>query len=200
MKKQPTSAVTTDVLGLAPQVAEIAARLSEQEKRQDAVLPLTREIVRECSVAIRHLHSGSLAEAQNVLSQVREKVDNLKGIAGTDLQHTADIAYQEFVEATALLSIAARKSVPTYSELGLPPITYLNGLCDCGGELRRQIQIAIKDGDKTTAEYYFAALDSLYEQLMALKYSSSLVGSLKRKQDVLRGQLEAARGEMLRLA
>ena len=51
-----------------------------------------------------------------------------------------------------------------------------------------------------TAEYYFAALDSLYEQLMVLKYSSSLVGSLKRKQDVLRGQLEAARGEMLRLA
>lgn len=123
MKKQAAKpAGAGDVLGLAAQVQQIAAGLGGQEKRQDTILPLTREIVRDCSVAIRHLHSGSLAEAEKVLSGVREQVVKLKGIAGTDLEHTADIAFQEFVEATALLCIAGRKPVPTYSELGLPQL------------------------------------------------------------------------------
>ena len=41
-------------------------------------------------------------------------------------------------------------------------------------------------------------MNEIYDHLMVLKYSGSLVGPLKHKQDMVRGQVEHARSEMLR--
>ncbi len=195
--KQPSKLVQGR-LGIAKDIAGIVSSLAEQEKRQDAVLPLAREVVRDCSIAIRHLHTGDLDACRSLVKGIAEKVKNLQAVAGEEFAHTADTAYQEFVEVSALLAIVERNPIPSYRELGVPPITFLNGLADCSGELRRQIQIALKNNASKDAEYYFACLDELYEELMTIKFSSSLVGALKRKQDVLRGTLESARSEMLR--
>ena len=59
--------------------------------------------------------------------------------------------------------------------------------------------IALRNRNRKKAEYLFDCMESIYDNLMVLKYSSSLVGALKPKQDSIRGQVEKARGELLEL-
>ncbi|MBI5037031.1 hypothetical protein HZC09_06855 [Candidatus Micrarchaeota archaeon] len=102
------------------------------------------------------------------------------------------------MEIKAFLALVKKESLPTPEELKIDVLSYLNGLSDCVGELRRALQLALRADKKKEAEYFFERMNYIYNNLMVLKFSSSLVGPLKRKQDMVRGQIEQARSEMLR--
>jgi translin len=182
---------------LSESVSKVIRILDEQERRQSEVLNLSREIVRDSARAIKSIHSRELEEAEKILGELQEKVLRMKAM-DKGFEQISDQCYQEFVEIKALQALLQRKEVPSWEECNVPFTSYLNGLADCSGELRRALQISLKDGKKEEAEYYFNRMNEIYEELMLVKYSSSLIGNLRRKQDVTRAQLEQARSEMLR--
>ncbi len=184
-------------MAFADVVQRVLPIFSEQEKRQDLVLQLNREIVRDCARAIRAIHTSELGECNSVVVELEAKLKRLKAI-DEGFARNSDSSYQEYSEIRTLLAIFEKKEIPDYEELEIPLVPYLNGVADCAGELRRAIQISLSDGKRADAEYYFSRMNDLYDNLMLLKFSSSLVGNLKRKQDVVRGQLEQARSEMLK--
>ncbi len=182
---------------LEESVTEIVRELGEKEKRQDEVLRLQREIIRDCALAIRHIHTGELAGSKAVVAGIEKKVARLRGL-DSELERNSSQCYQEYVEIRALDAIFSRKPVPSRKSLGVDAVAYLNGLADTVGELRREIQLALSGGKRKDAEYFFDVMNEVYDNLMLVKFSSSLVGPLKHKQDVIRSQLEQARSEMLR--
>jgi len=173
--------------------------LSDKEKRQDQIIPLTREIVRDCALAIKAVHASELSEAEARLGEIEPKIRKLRAL-DAGLENVSQQCYQEYAEIRCLHAILRRKPIPSFEELGIEPIAWLSGLADCVGELRRALQLALSKGDREAAEYYFEKMNAIYENLMIIKFSSSLVGPLKHKQDVIRGQIEQARSEMLRSA
>jgi len=178
-------------------IKAIVATMSEREKRQDEVLRLQREVIRDCALAIRHLHTGQIKDAEKVAGDAEKKLDKVRKL-DSDLKRNSAQCFQEFVEVKSLLALVQRKPVPSMEELDVDAVAYLNGLADTSGELRRAMQIALGDGKRKEAQYYFDCLSELYDNLMLVKFSSSLVGPLKHKQDVVRSQVEQARSEMLR--
>ncbi|MBI4361099.1 hypothetical protein HY572_04995 [Candidatus Micrarchaeota archaeon] len=184
-------------MSLEKTIARIDGELSEKEKRQDVVLADSRVVIRNCAKAIRHLHTGDMAEAKKVVKALDADVAALKKVA-QDFEHIASSAYQEYVEIKCLLSLLEKKELPTPGDLKVDDQSYLAGLADCVGELRRSLQLALKAGKKKDADYLFGKMNYIYDHLMLLKYSSSLVGPLKRKQDMIRSQVEQARSELLR--
>ena len=182
---------------LSESIAEIDAKLHEMEKRQDAVLTASREIIRDCAKAIRFIHTDDLKSCEKTVSEMEKKIIELKKVE-KDFEHISQQSYQEIVEIKTLLALFKRKDIPSMEELKVDYQAYLSGLADCVGELRRALQLSLRKGKKDDAEYYFEKMNEIYDNLMILKYSSSLVGPLKRKQDVLRSQIEQARSEMLR--
>jgi translin len=90
------------------------------------------------------------------------------------------------------------KVKPTYSELGMPFEPYLLGLCDLVGELRREMLEMLKKGKKKEAEKYFELMSGIYDELMPIRFSNSLLPNFRKKQDVARGQVEQARSELVR--
>ncbi|MEM4254854.1 MAG: hypothetical protein QXR53_00795 [Candidatus Norongarragalinales archaeon] len=179
-------------------IASIAKKLDEMEKRQDSVLMLSREIVRDCANAIKHLHTGALPEAKKLIAQIDAKAKKLSEIKD-GFEGSAAIAFQEYVEVKSLIAILEEKPLPDFQALGIDHRQFLSGLADVVGELHRAMLIALRNKDRKKAEYLFDCMESIYDNLMVLKYSSSLVGSLKPKQDSIRGQVEKARGELLEL-
>lgn len=171
--------------------------LAEKEKKQDKVLSLSREIVRDCAKAIKSVHSGETKEFRESLSAVEKGVKKLKQV-DADFHHISQQCYQEYVELHALAAVLEKKDFPSHEELCVPVIPYLNGLADVVGELRRQIQVSLKNGNKKEAEYFYDRMNELYETLMLIKFAPSLVGGLRRKMDVARVQVEQARSEILR--
>lgn len=178
-------------------IARIDGELSEKEKRQDVVLSDSRVVIRNCAKAIRHLHTGDVPEAKKVVAALDEDVAALKKVA-SGFEHIATSAYQEYVEIKCLLALLEKEKLPSPEQLKVDDQSYLAGLADCVGELRRSLQLALKAGKKKDADYLFEKMNYIYEHLMVLKYSSSLVGPLKRKQDMIRNQVEQARSELLR--
>ncbi len=178
-------------------VHKIITILDEREKRQDKVLALSREIIRDSARAIKSIHAGDLAETRRIVGELDKKIHEMKRI-DEGFEHISQNCYQEYAEIKSLHAILVRKEIPSYEDLGIDFIPYLTGLADTVGELRRQIQLALRHRKKKAAEYFFEKMNEIYDNLMIIKYSSSLVGPLKHKQDVIRGQLEQARSEMLR--
>lgn len=178
-------------------VEELAAQLREKEKNQDKVLPLSREVVRDCANAIRHLHTGDKKESEKVIIELTKKVRELQKV-GEKFPHIIDQPLQEFAEIMIFYSLLFHRPMPSPHDLAIPVKPYLSGVADTVGELRRALQLALKDENHKEAEYLFQCMNQIYDELMVLKFSASLVGNLKHKQDMVRGQLEHSRSEMLR--
>ena len=180
-------------------VENLCKELDEKEKRQDKVLTASREAIRLCARAIRDIHTNDVKLAKKSITELENKLEELRGVE-KDFEHISKQAYQEYAEIKLFFAISQKQKIPTAKELNIPVESYLSGFADCVGELRRALQLALKDGNKKDAEYYFEAMNEIYEELMLLKYSKSLVGSLKPKQDMVRGQLEHARSEILKFS
>ena len=183
---------------LGKTMAGIAKKLAEREKRQDSVIVLSREVIRDCANAIKDIHTGELKQARSLEKQIDAKMRRLSEIQA-DFEGTASQAFQEYVEVKSLLSILERKPLPDFEKLGVDYRQFLSGLADVVGELRRAMLISLKNKNRKNAEYLFECMESIYDHLMVLKYSSSLVGALKSKQDMIRAQVEKARSELLEI-
>jgi len=196
--KLKTPPASDSLAGLHGAVAEIVEELRGKEAKQDAVIGESRQLIRDCANAIRHIHTGEASKARVAAAELEKKIAALKSRVGDDFEGITHPIYQEYTEIMTLLAVHEKKPIPTRRELGVPAIAYLSGLADAVGELRRALQISLKDGQETLAESYYTAMNGIYESLMVVKFSSSIVRDLKRKQDVARMQLEQARSEMLR--
>ncbi|MFH0835095.1 MAG: hypothetical protein V1881_02025 [Candidatus Micrarchaeota archaeon] len=190
---------TYQITKLEETIGKIIKILAEKEARMDRVIQLNRAIVRDCARAIKHVHNEEVKECEKIVESLEPKMKSLTRDA-EGFEGIASSCWQEYTEVKCLLAIVQKKEMPDYEELGVPYLEYLTGLCDCTGELRRLMQTSLMNGKKKDAEYYFAKMNEIYDNVMTIKYSGSLIGSLKRKQDVARSQVEQARSEMLRHA
>ncbi|VVB67019.1 Translin family protein [Candidatus Norongarragalina meridionalis] len=190
---------TYQITKLEETMGKIVKTLAEKEARMDRVIQLNRAIVRDCARAIKEIHNGDMKECEKIVALLDVKIKSLTRDA-EGFEGIASACWQEYTEIKCLLAVSQKKEMPDYEELGVPYLEYLTGLCDCVGELRRMMQTALMKDKPKDAEYYFNKMNEIYDNVMTIKYSGSLIGSLKRKQDVARSQVEQARSEMLRHA
>jgi len=177
-------------------IKSLIPELEAREKEQDRILASTREIIRHCSNSIKLMHAGELKNARAELSQIEKKISPISKTKVFDYLLTQ--TYQEVAEAHLLLAAVERKELPGFRELGMPFEPYLLGLCDLIGELRREMLESLKRGKKKDAEYYFDLMNAIYDELVPLRFSNSLLPNFRKKQDVARGQVESARSELVR--
>jgi translin len=168
----------------------------EKEKRQDKALMLSREAVRLAARAIRDIHTGEKVELSATLEELEKLVLQIREYEA-DFSHITDHCFQEYAEIKALLAVTYRQDLPSPEDLSVQPVPYLNGIADAAGEMRRALQVALKDGKEDEANYLFSRMNEVYDNIMLLKYSASIVGPLKQKQDMVRSSIDHARSELL---
>jgi translin len=178
-------------------IDKMAGELKKKEASQDALLRLTRELVRECSVGIKLVHSKDMQAAEVQKKKAHELLLKIKKLE-KGFEYLVDQSYQEYVELVLLVSIVKREEHPTHESLKLPFGPFMTGLLDCVGELRRQMLEELRAGNKNDAEYYFEVMSRMYEATLPLRFSNSILPNFRKKQDVARMQVESARSELLR--
>ncbi|MEM4335866.1 MAG: hypothetical protein QXL47_01400 [Candidatus Anstonellales archaeon] len=171
---------------------KIEEYLLKKERIMDGFLVMQRELVRECSKAIKEIHEGKVSDAEKRIKKAEEEFKNLpkEPFVYPYYLHVA----QEFFEAKILLSVVKTKEIPKPEE---PYEAFLTGMLDAAGELKREMYEALRKGDKRVAEKYFKLMEKIYDESLHFKFSESVLPGFRRKQDVLRIQLEQARGELL---
>ncbi|MBK8024093.1 MAG: haloacid dehalogenase [Chloroflexi bacterium] len=187
---------------LLPICESIRAALVVKTAARDRAIAGSRELIRQCSEAIRAIHRRDWQDADAKLRAARDAADHLTaGIAAfpdlLDSGYTQD-ALKEVVEAFATAAIIRRDPLPTPESLGVGVSTYLNGLAEAATELRRFILDILRreDGDSQEAERLLDWMDAIYDQLVTFDFPDAVTGDLRRRTDVVRGVLERTRGDL----
>ncbi len=178
----------------------IHASFEAQTAARDAALAQTRQLTRHCAHAIRAIHRDEAETAQTELAAARELAAQLRnGLVGfPDLYfagYTQD-ALKEFAEAVIVDALVAGKELPAPEELQVEPATYMQGLAEAGGELRRRCLDILRHGHSDEAERLLEQMDDIYAALVTMDYPDAVTRGLRRLTDICRSLVERTRGDM----
>ena len=177
-----------------PSLNKIAKSLSEVQDAREFLLKNTREIIILCSKSIISVHKGDMKSAKNNLKQADVLLKKYKKKATPDLRRYMITPEQEFVEAASLIAIVEKNEIPSEKKLEVMPESYVLGLMDCVGELKRMIFDKIRIGDIDNASRVFEIMENLYLHLYPFSMYDKVVKEARRKIDVDRILVDDARG------
>ena len=174
--------------------------LDGKNAARDVALARSRELIRYCANTIRATHRGEFDEAENLLATARQAAANMvAGLEGhADLYHagyTQD-ALKEFAEASITFCLITDRPLPTPEELAVLPDTYLNGLGEAAGELRRYVLDVVRHGKVERCESMLQAMEDIYSLLVTMDYPDAVTSGLRRTTDMVRAVLERTRGDL----
>ncbi len=86
--------------------------------------------------------------------------------------------------------------LPTPEELDLEPPTYLKGLAEAVGELRRRTMDILRGGHSEEAERLLSHMDEIFAVLVTMDYPDAVTYGLRRQTDITRGIIERTRGDI----
>ncbi len=177
-----------------PSLNKIAKSLSEIQDAREFLLKNTREIIILCSKSIISVHTGDMKSAKNNLKHADVLLKKYKKKATSDLRRYMIMPEQEFVEASSLIAIVEKNEIPSEKELDVMPESYVLGLMDCVGELKRMIFDKIRIGDIDNASRIFEIMENLYLHLYPFSMYDKVVKEARRKIDVDRILVDDVRG------
>lgn len=168
--------------------------------KRDEALKQARQLTRACSLAIRAVHRDdkdvmemNLAEAQTLADILRNDLKDHPELffAG----YTQD-SLKEYVEANVTCALIQNQPLQTPEELGVQDATYLNGLAEVVGELRRRTLDILRSGYSEEAERLLSHMDEIYSVLVTMDYPDAITNGLRRQTDLARGIIEKTRGDV----
>jgi len=165
---------------------KIIKSLGDIQNSREFLLKNTREIIILCSKSIIAVHKGDLKEGKKNLKQAEILLKKYKKKATGQLRRYLITPEQEFVEAACLIAIVEKKEIPSDKKLDVMPESYVLGLLDCVGELKRRIFDKIRVGQTDEATEIFDIMEDLYLQLYTFSMYDKVVKEARRKIDVNR--------------
>ena len=167
--------------------------LKSLEERREKLINGTRDVILLCSKSIVALHNGKYEEAFELADKAKVLLDDLRHFAKVDLYRYLISAETEFVEANALQAIISGSNIPSIETLHVHDNSYILGLLDCVGELKRLIYDQIRKGKSDDARNLFDLMEQIYIMLSPLAIYDNIVQGVRRKLDVARKLIEDTR-------
>jgi translin len=186
------------------QLEEITERIRQsfeaRTQARDRALGQSRLLTRHCANAIRAIHREEYALAQADLAQARA----LAGALHSELAGYPELYYsgytqdalKEYAEANTVYALVRDLDLPAPEALGVEAATYMQGLAEAAGELRRRCMDLLRHGHSLEAERLLACMDDIYVILVTMDYPDAVTGGLRRLTDIVRGVTERTRGDM----
>jgi translin len=179
---------------------QIHQAFEARTQARDRALAQARQLTRHAAHAIRAIHRDEHDVAYEHLHQARELVDALQ----TDLSVFPELYYagytqdaiKEFAEASITCALILNRVLPQPEDLGVEFATYLNGLAETTGELRRRCLDILRHGYSDEAERLLGCMDEIYALLVTLDYPDAITYNLRRHTDLVRGIVERTRGDL----
>jgi translin len=189
-----------DPLDLERLESAVRAELDEKFAARELALKNCRKIIQSASKAIRALHRGDVAAADELIAGGRVLIDEAEAPLKEhrDIYHAGFFydAVKEYAEAELTRALVLHQPLPLPSDLGLHAVPYLKGLGEAVGELRRRLLDQLRKGNLTEAEETFGDMEIIHDLLAALDYPDGMTSGLRRTTDVARSLIERSRADL----
>ncbi|MGC8855835.1 MAG: haloacid dehalogenase [Anaerolineae bacterium] len=167
---------------------------------RDRALAQARQLTRACALAIRAVHRDEYETMNEHLNAARQLATSLHKelVTYPDLfyaGYTQD-ALKEFVEASVTCALIQNQTLPAPTDLDVPDYTYLNGLAEAIGEMRRRVLDILRHGYSPEAERLLTHMDDIYSVLVTMDYPDAITNGLRRQTDLARSIIEKTRGDI----
>ena len=180
-------------------VNKIEKSIDDKDKVREQALRSSREIIIGCRKAIQLIHQESMKNALGNIKKASTKLQGLYELTKSypEIYHAGFVenAAQELVEAHCFYNIMKGKDLPDPDQIKTTYSSYLLGLCDLVGELRRTALDSIRSGNAKEADNCLNMMEEIYDVIIRFDYPSGLI-PIKKKQDMVRGLIERTRGEL----
>ena len=167
---------------------------------RDQALAHARALTRACALSIRAVHRNETDVMQAHLEEARQLAKALHtGLANFPALYFAGYtqdSLKEFAEASITCALIRHEPLPTPEELDLPPHTYLNGLAESVGEMRRRCLDMLRQDNSAEAERLLGLMDDIYSILVTMDYPDAITNGLRRQTDIIRAIIERTRGDV----
>jgi len=174
-------------------LTEAARKFDGIVSRRERLIKESREVISLSAKAIVSVHTSEFEKAKKLRAESRAKLDELRVVAGSDLTRYLVTPEQEYVECSVLLAIRAGSKIPSRKQLGVSHLSFILGLLDAIGELKRSVFDSIRETDFATAEKLFVCMEQLYLMLSPFAVYDNVAQGVKRKLDVGRILIEDTR-------
>lgn len=176
--------------------AEFDAKFAARERG----LSVSRKVIRSSANAIRAFHRGELDDSLRLMDEAGTLLSQAVGI----LQDHPDVLFAGFVEDAAKEYAEARLTyalglgtpLPSPDDLGVWVGSYLHGLGEAVGELRRRLLDLLRAGQLEDAESTLSSMDDVVDLLASLDYPDGMTRGLRRTTDVARALVERSRSDL----
>ena len=172
---------------------KIAKSLDTAHNSREYLIKNTRDVVIFCSQSIIAAHKGDLGIAKQKLQKAEKLLSANRKKADLELKRYLITPEQELVEASAFIAIIENKSIPSIGTLKVSNQSYILGLLDLIGELKRHVFDNIRIGKSKEASRIFEIMENLYLYLYPFAIYDKLVKEARKKLDVNRKLIEDAR-------
>lgn len=179
---------------------EVRQEFDEHTSVRDEALKNARALNRHCAHAIRAVHRDDHSKIEEDLSAAKELLEKL--LVNRDkfpsvyfAGYTQD-ALKEYAEANIVAALVSEKALPSPTELKLEKHTYMKGLAEVVGELRRRILDILRHGHSEAVERHLKDMDEIYAVLVTMDYPDAVTGGLRRLTDIARSIIERTRGDV----
>jgi len=192
--------MVVDDVSLKSLLNKIEEELKKEEEVRQGLQRDMRRATRLSKQAILLVHQERFEEAKELLKEASELLAKLHEIS-KDYPHLVytglvSAAFEEYTEAHTFLALVKEQRFTNLEDLGVPSVSYLLGLADVIGELRRRTLDLLRRGDMKSAENCMQTMEQIFVELTAMDDAYVLVPGLRRKCDVARHIIEATRGDL----
>ena len=175
-------------------------QLNDRNSDREQALAVSREVVRMSANAIRAVHRADFEEARDLVHKGAARLKEAEHIREDNPPiYNAGFmndARKEFTEANVTLAVISGGPLPGMEELGVDPSSYLNGMAEVIGELRRYILDRLRSDQVERCQEMMELMDEIYGVLVTVDFPEAVTGGLRRTTDAMRGILERTRGDL----
>ncbi|MGC8649264.1 MAG: hypothetical protein ACP5UN_03560 [Candidatus Micrarchaeia archaeon] len=177
-------------------IDSITKYLENKQDSLDKIMFLSRNIIRDSGHAITMIHNNDINNASILINKISKNIFKLRRFDDNFKYHTIQ-AFQEYAEAYIFLNIKKTGKIPKMENLKINEESYLLGLMDVVGELKREIVGLLMKNKIADAKKLLKIMEAIYDSTRELKFAESVIAGFRKKQDVARIQIESAASQIL---
>lgn len=190
----------SDALDLLALSEPIRARFVARHDAREIGLAGSRDAIRSAANAIRAVHRDELDRADQLIEDARTSL-----VVATEacephptVLHAGFVvdAAKEVAEAVLTRAAVTGGVLQGPSEVGVDDVSWLHGLAETVGELRRACLDRVRRGDLEDAERMLGLMQEILSTLMTIDVPDGLTRGLRRATDGARAITERTRGDL----
>lgn len=175
-------------------------RLEARHDAREAALRASRAAIRASANAIRAAHRGDRDAATALLAEARRQLDGAVDVSADEpsIRHGGFLtdAEKEYAEARTTFAVLADEPLPSADDCSVDVASWLNGIAETVGEIRRHLLDQLRHGRIERCEALLGVMEDIYGLLVTIDLPEGVTGGLRRSTDVARSILERTRGDL----